>query len=410
MSWFLKNLENPNTFDKNLYGGGKGGGSTAGMEEAAREANALQRQMYEESVERGEPFYQGGLEGFGTLLDYLGLQGGSQKSEQQLRDQLTDQFTSSRTETTGMGEDGAGWYSGGYGRGHEQKYFSSDPNKDLHPTQAYDLGYWSPIDTTTTRTITELDEGALNAAVQEQLAAQEENKPEYFGSLLTPFGQDQFEQDAGYQFRLEEGQKALERQLAAQGKTFSPEAAKALADYNQGMASQEYNTAYNRYNLDQGNIYNRLAGMAGMGQQQVAQLDTAGQQYAQNVSQTNASLANAQAAAEQSKGSMFDSLLGLGSLGLGAYSAGLFGGGAAASGLGTGGLLMMSDCDLKTNITEIGEQNGHKLYEFKYKGDDKRYIGVMAQEVMKTRPDAVCIINGSYAVDYGRLGIEMREV
>lgn len=52
--------------------------------------------------------------------------------------------------------------------------------------------------------------------------------------------------DPGYQFRLEQGQKALERNLAAQGKYLSGAALKELTEYGQGMASQEYGAAYQR--------------------------------------------------------------------------------------------------------------------------------------------------------------------
>lgn len=52
--------------------------------------------------------------------------------------------------------------------------------------------------------------------------------------------------DPGYKFRLEQGQKALERNLAAQGKYLSGAALKELTEYGQGMASQEYGAAYQR--------------------------------------------------------------------------------------------------------------------------------------------------------------------
>lgn len=52
--------------------------------------------------------------------------------------------------------------------------------------------------------------------------------------------------DPGYNFRLEQGRKALEKNLAAQGKYMSGAALQALTDYGQGMASQEYAAAYQR--------------------------------------------------------------------------------------------------------------------------------------------------------------------
>lgn len=146
---------------------------------------------------------------------------------------------------------------------------------------------------------------------------------EGYGGLTETFGADQFEADPGYQFRLDEGNQALERRLAAQGKTFSPEAAKALQGYGQNLASQEYGNAFDRYNVGQSNIYNRIAGLSGAGQQAGAQLTSAGQNYAGNVGQTAASLASTNIAADQAyqgrKQSMFNTLLGGGATLGGAY-------------------------------------------------------------------------------------------
>lgn len=67
--------------------------------------------------------------------------------------------------------------------------------------------------------------------------------------------------DPGYQFRLEQGQKSLNRSLGAQGSLFSGKALKAASDYGQGMASSEYDDAYKRW-LDENQ---QLAGQAGQG-------------------------------------------------------------------------------------------------------------------------------------------------
>jgi hypothetical protein len=71
------------------------------------------------------------------------------------------------------------------------------------------------------------------------------------------FGKDDFEKDPGYNFRMREGQKAIERQQAAMGGGASGRALKALARYGQGFASNEFQNSYNRFNQDYGNAYNR---------------------------------------------------------------------------------------------------------------------------------------------------------
>lgn len=76
---------------------------------------------------------------------------------------------------------------------------------------------------------------------------------------------------------------------------------------------------------------------------------------------------------------------------------GLFGLGGAA--------LFASDEDVKDNIVPIGELNdGTGLYSFTYKGDDTPQVGVMAQEVEKTLPDAVIKNDkGIRHVDYAKV-------
>lgn len=65
---------------------------------------------------------------------------------------------------------------------------------------------------------------------------------------------------------------------------------------------------------------------------------------------------------------------------------------------------MFSDERLKENVEKVGKLDGHSLYSYNYKGDDKEQIGVMAQEVEKKRPDAVKkTAGGVRMVDYGAL-------
>ena len=101
------------------------------------------------------------------------------------------------------------------------------------------------------------------------------------------FGANDYQADPGYAFRLSEGQKALERTAAARGGLISGSALKAATRYGQDMGSQEYQNAYSRaltgYNANVARAdtgYNRLAGMAGIGQTTGQQLNTAGANYA----------------------------------------------------------------------------------------------------------------------------------
>lgn len=75
-----------------------------------------------------------------------------------------------------------------------------------------------------------------------------------------------FETDPGYQFRQAEGQQAVERSAAARGGALSGAAIKASNEYGQGVASQEYQSAYQRFNNNLDGRFNRLASVAQMGQ------------------------------------------------------------------------------------------------------------------------------------------------
>ena len=66
-------------------------------------------------------------------------------------------------------------------------------------------------------------------------------------SLMRNFGASDFQTDPGYNFRLSEGLKALDRQAAARGGMMSGAALKAAGRYGQDVASQEYGNAFNRF-------------------------------------------------------------------------------------------------------------------------------------------------------------------
>jgi len=79
-------------------------------------------------------------------------------------------------------------------------------------------------------------------------------------------------------------------------------------------------------------------------------------------------------------------------------------------GLGVTGASFLSDAKAKENIRSVGTKNGLNIYEFNYLGQPTRWRGVIAQEVMKTRPDAVRERNGVLSVNYDALGIAMELV
>lgn len=62
---------------------------------------------------------------------------------------------------------------------------------------------------------------------------------------------------------------------------------------------------------------------------------------------------------------------------------------------------MFSDSRIKEDITKVGTlNNGLPVYTFRYIGDDKFNMGLMAQDVEKVKPEAVMEIGGIKAVNY----------
>ena len=93
-------------------------------------------------------------------------------------------------------------------------------------------------------------------------------------------------------------------------------------------------------------------------------------------------------------------------LGAGAGLAEL-GAGAAAAGAGIMEALpflaFLSDERAKHDIKKVGElYDGQPVYRFKYNGDDKTQIGLLAQKVEKGHPEAVGLAGGMKTVDYRR--------
>ena len=102
---------------------------------------------------------------------------------------------------------------------------------------------------------------------------------------------------------------------------------------------------------------------------------------------------------------------------MGDLGAVLGGAGALAKGGGFAAIMGGSDRRIKENIEEVGvdQRTALPLYEFNYKpefGDPTiRYVGVMADEVELSYPDAVYDMgNGFKAVRYDLLGIEFKEL
>jgi hypothetical protein len=114
--------------------------------------------------------------------------------------------------------------------------------------------------------------------------------------LTRSFSMADFQNDPSYQFNLQQGQQAIERSAAARGGLNSGGTMKSLAQYSQGLASQDYNNAFNRFQTDQSNRFNRLQSLATNGQAAQTGQNALGAQTAAAVGNNMQNAANASAA------------------------------------------------------------------------------------------------------------------
>lgn len=219
------------------------------QKDAAKSANNTQLYMYEQTREDQAPFREAGSQAIDTLANQLGLFSGLSQVEDPvaMRERIKAQYR----------------------------------NKGLSPEQFT---------------------AKVNAEVIKQTAAQERRvraeKREQraspgFGDLTDEF---RFQQDPGYQFRMGEGQRAVEAGAAARGGVLGGRALKELTRYGQGFASNEYNNAFNRFETDRTNRFNRLASLAGVGQTSANTTGALGTQVAGQIGSNQLAAGNAQAA------------------------------------------------------------------------------------------------------------------
>lgn len=116
-----------------------------------------------------------------------------------------------------------------------------------------------------------------------------------YGSYAQPFSMADYQADPGYDFRVREGQRAIDRSAAARAGLQSGDALRAAARYGQDMGSQEYGNAYNRF-LQQRELQMRsLQGLASPG----SSMASSGAQLGM---QTGANIANTMLSAGQAMG------------------------------------------------------------------------------------------------------------
>ena len=115
------------------------------------------------------------------------------------------------------------------------------------------------------------------------------------GSLNTPFSPAQYTQSPGYAFQMSQGIDAIDNSASARG--ISGNTLKALDQFGQGVANQDYQQAYQNYTANQNQNFSQLYTLAGGGQNAAANLGGFGANMATAVGNNITGAANAGAAA-----------------------------------------------------------------------------------------------------------------
>jgi hypothetical protein len=207
------------------------------------------------------------------------------------------------------------------------------------------------------------------------------------GDFQRDFTAADFQKDPGYDFRMSEGMKAIERSAAARGGLNSGATMKALARYNQDFASNEFQNAYNRFNADRDRRFNRLGSLAGVGQTATNQVGQAGQNYANSMSDIYTGMGNARGAAGIAQANR---------------AAGFVNGMMETRGKLAGAGIMASDERLKTEVepvskAELDEMKSYlRAFKFKYKNEKYgrgEFIGVMTQDLEKSKLGRTLVVD-----------------
>lgn len=119
-----------------------------------------------------------------------------------------------------------------------------------------------------------------------------------YGSLTSNFTPQDFlaNQDPGYQFQLQTGEQAIRNADTPGVGALSGPALKDLMAFNQGMASTGYQNAFNRFQTQNTNIFNRLSSIAGLGQNAAGNVGNSGTQLGTGIAQAQAAAGGSMAA------------------------------------------------------------------------------------------------------------------
>jgi hypothetical protein len=118
-----------------------------------------------------------------------------------------------------------------------------------------------------------------------------------YGQYAKDFSMADYTADPGYAFRLSEGLKQIRGAAAARGGAVSGSTMKGIQDYAQKSASQEYQSAFERYQTNRANQLQPLGGLMTAGLSAANQQSTAAGNYGANAAGTITNAGNVAAGA-----------------------------------------------------------------------------------------------------------------
>lgn len=248
--------------------------------QAATDATAAQERMFQQQQVLQEPFRQGGITAQNRLMELLGL--GPRPMQNEMAARGLDAYGLTPVNIPGiMGRQ--------YGDTAYMMGAGGDYMPDFLPTGQQTQLYRDPQG----NIITDVNAYMAEHPLPESQAAAPAQSD--FGKYARDFSMADYQADPGYAFRQSEGMKALERSAAARGNLLSGSALKGIQRFGQDLASQEYQNAFNRYQINRANQLNPLQSLMGSGQSATNLLTGAAGQMGQNEAAgiTNAGAARA---------------------------------------------------------------------------------------------------------------------
>lgn len=279
---------------------------------AAGASSAVQQHMYDTSRRDQMPFMEGGYGSFSELLRAMGV------APQNSTGGAAGSAAGRPMEELILNQNGVPMVN--------SRLYESDPAYrsawDATLAQERTSSQWKDPNATTYYTGgTAGDFARLNASINSRMGEYRTAHPEEVpaggagaggaapstgstgiptGYLSQTFGPDQFRagMDPGYAWRLQQGAQGVMNTAAAGSGSLSGPALKALLEYNQGAASQEYGSAFDRFQTQQGNIFQRLSAIADLGQNAAAGVGNQGVATGANIGSNIVGAGNAAAAGQ----------------------------------------------------------------------------------------------------------------